>query len=50
MFRLTGNALGRAALASGDHDEHLHEAVIDMVTSALNDKDVLVSDGGFKAD
>lgn len=47
---LTSNTLGGAAFARGDHNEHFHEAVIDMVASTLDNEDILVSDRGFKAD
>lgn len=40
---LTSNTLGGTSLARGDHDEHLHQAVIDIATTALNDEDILVS-------
>ena len=47
---LTSNALGGAALAGRNHDEHFHEAIVDVATSALNNEYILVSDRGLKAD
>ena len=50
MVGLTGNAFGGAALASRDHNEHFHKAIINVVTSTLDDKDILVSDRRLKSD
>ena len=56
---LTSDGLGRAALAGGDHDEHLHDIVVDpepsvsplarnagilLAAAALHDEDILITD------
>ena len=38
-----GDGFGRTAFASRDHNEHLHDAVVGLVASALNDEDILIS-------
>ena len=50
MVGLTSNTFGGAALASRDHNEHFHKAIVNVVTSTLDDKDILVSDRRLKAD
>ena len=50
MVGLTSNTLRRAALAGGDHNKHLHEAVIDVVAATLDDEDILISNGSLNAD
>lgn len=59
FFRLSGvekvwhhssDALGGAALASRDHNEHFHKAIVNVVTTTLDDEDILVSDRRLKAD
>ena len=47
---LTGNTLRGTPLARGDHDKHFQKTVVDLVASALDDEDILVSDRRFKAD
>lgn len=44
---LTGDGASRAAFAGGDHDQHLHDIVVDLVAAALDNEDVLVAYGGF---
>lgn len=40
---LTRNLVRGAALACGDHDEQLHDGVVDLWAAGLNDEDVLLS-------
>lgn len=47
---LTGDGLGRTTFAGGDHDEHLHETVVNLVTAALYNKDILIADRGPELD
>lgn len=46
----TSNRLGRTTFAGGDHNEKLHDAVIDLATAALHDIDILVSHGDTNVD
>lgn len=46
----TSDRLCRTAFAGGDHDEQLHEAVIDPITAALYNENILVPNGGPKLD
>lgn len=39
------NAASRGGLASVDHDEELHEVVVDLSASGLDNVDILVTDG-----
>lgn len=41
---LTGYLGGRAAFAGRDHDEQLHDCVIDGGTAGLDDEDIFLSD------
>lgn len=52
IFRVeaTGDGLRRAAFTSRDHDEKLHEGIIDLVAATLNDKDILITDGSIDTD
>jgi len=45
-YGLTCDLVRRATLASGYHDEQLHDGVIDLGTPGLDDKDVLLSHAG----
>lgn len=38
------DALGRGTLAGIDHDQELHEGVVDLGGSRLDDVDILVTD------
>lgn len=47
---LTGDGLGRTTFAGRDHDEHLHKTVVNLVTTALYNKDILIADRGPELD
>ena len=47
---LTSNRFGGAALASGYHNEQLHDGVVDPGTSRLNNEDIFLADAGQDAD
>lgn len=40
---LTGYRLCGTAFTGGDHDQKLHNTVVDLPTSALDDEDILLS-------
>lgn len=44
------NGFGGTALAGRDHDEHFHDTIVDLAASALDDKDILVTNGSLNAD
>lgn len=46
VTELTCYFCGRAAFAGRDHDEQLHDGVVDGGTARLDDKDILLSDTG----
>lgn len=47
---LTGDGLGGTAFAGRDHDEKLHDGIVDLLAAALHDEDILITDGGLDAD
>ena len=47
---LTSDGTGTAALASRDHDEKFHNAVVDLGAPTLDDEDVLVPNRGVDTD
>lgn len=46
----TGDGFGGTAFAGGNHDEELHDSVIDLGAAALHNKNILVTDRGFDTD
>lgn len=48
--KLTGYLGSRAAFAGRDHDEQLHDGVVDCGTAGLDDEDILLSDTGEDLD
>lgn len=49
--RLTGDFGGRTAFAGRDHDQQLHDGVVDLGTARLDDEDIFLSNtiGDFDA-
>ncbi len=43
--RLTCYRLGASAFACTDHNQELHDIIIDLITAALHDEDILAADG-----
>lgn len=50
LHHRTCDFVGGAALASGYHDEQLHDGVVDPGASRLNDEDIFLSDAGQDPD
>lgn len=48
--RHTSDLAGRASLASRNHDEQLHDGVVDLGAAGLNDEDILLADAGEDPD
>lgn len=48
--RLTGNLVGRATFAGRDHNQKLHDGVIDLGAARLDDKDILFSNTSQHSD
>lgn len=44
--RLTSDLGGRASFAGRDHDEQLHDGVVDLGTARLDDENILLPDAG----
>ena len=50
LTRRTGDLVCRAALAGRDHDEQLHDGVVDLGAAGLDDKHVLLPNTSEDAD
>ena len=48
--RHTSDLAGRTSLASRDHDQKLHNRVVDLGAAGLNDEDILLTDAGKDPD